>query len=207
MSLFSNLFSRPNTTHPGVFLSPAKIAEVVAECKAKNIVYASLHYVGVANADTTGQAITTYHKKTLGWKKDGYHIFLNDNGNVEHLEPIGTRVNGMKRTGNAWYKPWSRYNSNEKWIGVQTLQICFETLNGYKFSAIQDQCLIALFKALIKAIPNFTIGGHREFPDFANKNYRQNTLCPGFSVSDWLMDRGIPRANCFFEVWTPEGNI
>lgn len=198
--LFKNLFSTPT---PGVYLSWAMMMQIASDCRKLGISYVAIHYVGVANADTSGTAITNYHKNTLGWKKDGYHIFLNHDGKVEFLEKIGERVNGCKATGKSWWKPWSKIPSNEEYIGVKCLHICFETIEGYQMSPTQDKVLINLFLQLIKFIPNILIAGHRELPDFENYNKRQNTLCPGYSVSDWLMANGIPKANCFYEVWKP----
>lgn len=188
---------------PGIFLGAEKILELVRECLKKNICYVIIHYVGVANADTSGQAITYYHKVVKRWKADGYHLFLNHDGKVEQLEPIGTRVNGCRASGWTWYKPWSRTTSNEEWIGVKALHICFETVEGYQMSDTQKQVLIAFFKQLIQKNPSVLIGGHREYPDFQNYNNRQNTLCPGYSVSDWLVENGVSARNAFYEVWKP----
>lgn len=188
---------------PGIFLGQEKILELVHECVKRNICYVIIHYVGVANADTSGKAISYYHKVTLRWKKDGYHLFLNHDGKVEALEPIGTRVNGCRASGWSWKWPWGKTTSNEEWIGVKALHICFETVEGYKMSATQEQVLLAFFKKLLQANPKILIGGHREFPDFQNWNKRQNTICPGYSVSDWLIANGISASNAFYEVWKP----
>jgi hypothetical protein len=180
-----------------------KIKLILRQAKAAGIKYVIIHYVGVANADTSGKAISYYHKKTLGWGTDGYHLFLNDDGNFEDLEPIGKRVNGCRASGRSWYNPWSKTPSNEEYIGEKTLQICFETVKGYDKSYKQDQVLLILFEALRRAIPTILVGGHREFPDYANYNKRQNTICPGYSVSDWLIGNMFPKENCFYEVWKP----
>lgn len=188
---------------PGIFLGAEKILELVRECIQKNICYVIIHYVGVANADTSGKSITYYHKVVKGWKTDGYHLFLNHDGKIEQLEPIGKRVNGCRASGWTWYKPWSKTTSNEEWIGVKALQVCFETVEGYKMSPTQEQVLIAFFKQLTQKNPRILIGGHREFPDFQNWNKRQNTICPGYSVSDWLIANGISAKNAFYEVFKP----
>lgn len=198
-SFIRRLFTKPKA----YVLTQQEMIRIAKEAKEKGIKYLPLHYVGVANADTSGEAITNYHKKILGWKADGYHFFLNHDGILEELEPLGTRVNGCLASGKRWWKPWSKYPSNEEYIGVKSLHMCFETINGYKMSPTQEKIFIALFKELIRQIPGILIGGHREFPDYENWNKRQNTICPGFSVSDWLMANGIPKANCFYEVWKP----
>lgn len=185
------------------FLTHEAIVRIAKEAKGKGIRYLPLHYVGVANADTSGEAITRYHKNTLGWKADGYHLFLNHDGIIEELEPIGTRANGCRASGRSWWNRWSKFPSNEEYIGIKALHICFETIVGYKMSSTQERLLLELFRELIRQIPNILIGGHREFPDYENWNKRQNTLCPGFSVSDWLKDAGILKSNCFYEVWKP----
>ena len=195
MKLFSAIKYLLNPVTP-VDLTPEVIAEIVAEAVKNGIKYVILHYVGVANADTSGKAISYYHKVTNGWKRDGYHLFLNHDGKIELLEPIGVRVNGCEATG------WGKY-SNEEYIGVKALQICFETVKGLQMSETQDKLLIQLFKALTKEIPVVLIGGHREFPDLTSWNKRQKTVCPAFSVSDWLLANGIPRRNVFYEVWKP----
>lgn len=173
-----------------------KVAQIVALAVKHNILYFVLHYVGVANADTTAKNVNFYHRIRLGWSHDGYHLFLNDTGLIEDLEPIGNVVFGCKRSG------WSKY-SNEEWIGVKSLHLCYETLAGYLMSGMQSEVLEYLCKELIKAIPNILIGGHREFPDLTQKNRRQNTLCPGISVEHWLEKRGIKDKNIFYRVWKP----
>lgn len=180
-----------------------KLDSIVDACVKQGILYFIFHYVGIANADTTGKAITRYHKVTLGWKKDGYHFFLNDNGLIEDLEPVGTRVNGCKATGKSWYNPFSKIPSNEEYIGVKALQMCFETTKGYSMNELQEMVLMTLSKKLIEKIPNILIGGHREFPDYANYNKRQNTLCPGYSVEHQLEKYGIEDKNIFYRSWKP----
>jgi hypothetical protein len=180
-----------------------KVADIVTKSKKAGIKYVILHYVGVANTDTTAERISWYHKVKLRWSKDGYHLFLNDDGLIEYLDPIGTRVNGCLGTGNTWWERARGIKSNEEYIGVKALHICFETVKGYSMSKTQEEVLLYLFKELIKSNPNILIGGHREFPDYASWNKRQQTLCPGFSVSDWLMEKGISKANCFYEVFVP----
>lgn len=172
-----------------------KIRQVILSIVASGKKFAILHYTGV-DADTSASKISWYHKIFLRWKRDGYHNFLNTDGKIEDLEPVWARVNGCLSTG--WFK-----NSNEYYIGSNAYQICFETLANLKMSAKQEEVLIYFFKELIKACPDIQIGGHREFPDLTAYNKRQQTACPGFSVSDWLLANGIPRKNIFYEVWKP----
>ena len=87
MKLFSAIKHLLNPVTP-VDLTPEVIAEIVTEAVKYGIIYVILHYVGVANADTSGKAISYYHKVTNGWKRDGYHLFLNHDGKIELLEPI-----------------------------------------------------------------------------------------------------------------------
>lgn len=171
------------------------ITQLIMSIKASGKLYVIIHYIG-ANADTSGAQVSWYHKIFKGWTRDGYHTFLNHDGVIESLEPIWARVNGCASTG--W---WGK--SNEKYVGKNAYQICFETLTNLKMSAKQSEVLIYFFKQLVEACPDIQIGGHREFPDLTAYNKRQQTQCPGFSVSDWLIENGIPVKNIFYEVWKP----
>jgi hypothetical protein len=106
-------------------------------------------------------------------------------------------VNGCASTG-WWWK-----NVNEQYVGSNAYQIVFETLENLKMSKMQEAVLIHFFTELVKACPDIQIGGHREFPDLTAPNKRQQTACPGFSVSDWLLENDIPMKNVFYEVWKP----
>ena len=64
-------------------------------------------------------------------------------------------------------------------------------------NSIQQEALIYLYKRLIEEIPGIQIGGHREFPDFSSPNKLQQTLCPGFSVKEWLKANKIKNSNIF----------
>ena len=57
MKLFSAIKYLLNPVTP-VDLTPEVIAEIVAEAVKNGIKYVILHYVGVANADTSGEAIS-----------------------------------------------------------------------------------------------------------------------------------------------------
>ena len=173
----------------------AKIRALIAQIKATGKKFVIIHYTGV-NADTSAASISWYHKIRLGWFRDGYHNFINTDGKIEDLEPVWARVNGCLATG--WFK-----NSNEYFIGSNAYQLCFETLTNLKMSDKQNEVLIYFFQELIKVCPDIQIGGHREFPDLTSPTKRQQTQCPGFSVSDWLLANGIPRRNVFYEVWKP----
>jgi len=173
-----------------------KLDSIVDACVIQGILYFIIHYVGVANANTTGKQISYYHKVVLGWRRDGYHLFLNDDGLIEDLEPIGVRVNGCLRTGYG-------SNSNEEYIGVKAFHICFETTKGYTMNELQELVLMTLSKKLIEKIPNIRIGGHREFPDLTAKGKRQQTLCPGYSVEHQLERFGIKDNNIFYRWWKP----
>ena len=179
-------------------LTPEKkseIALIAQRIKIEKKKYFILHYVG-ANADTSGKAITWWHKFKLGWKRDGYHIFLNADGKFEELEPFWVRVNGCRASG------WGK-NSNEPYIGTNAFQLCFETLENLQANELQKEILITLVKEVVKLLPDIQIGGHREFPDLTAPNKRQQTACPGFSVSDWLLAHAVPRKNIFYESWKP----
>ena len=173
----------------------AAIQAIAQEIKDTGKKYFIIHYIG-ANADTSGKQVSWYHKIKNGWKRDGYHIFVNDDGKIERLEPTFARVNGCRASG------WGK-NSNEPYIGVAAFQVCFETLKDLKFSKMQEAVLIELIRQAIRLVPDIQIGGHREFPDLTAPGKRQQTACPGFSVSDWLLRFSIPRKNIFYEVWKP----
>ncbi len=179
----------------------ATIKQIAAAVKSTGKKYVILHYIG-ANADTSGAAVTRFHKVIKGWSRDGYHYFLNHDGTFEQLEPVWARVNGCARTGFI-NRIWRPELDNEKYIGVNAFQIVFETLKDLKMSDTQNEVLIELFREIIKLNPDIQIGGHREFPDLTAWNKRQQTACPGFSVSDWLLKHAIPRKNIFYESWRP----
>jgi len=168
-----------------------QITRIIQGIVASGKLFVILHYTGV-NADTSASAIKWYHKIKLGWSRDGYHDFINHDGKIENLEPVGARVNGCRASG------WGK-NSNEYYVGVNAYQICYETLTGLKMPAMVEAVLIHFFTELVKAVPNIQIGGHREFPDFTAPNKRQQTACPGVSVSDWLLNHEIPLKNVFYE--------
>lgn len=173
----------------------AKIKQLITQIKATGKKFVIIHYTGV-NADTSAASISWYHKIFLKWKRDGYHNLLNTDGKIEDLEPVWARVNGCLATG--WFK-----NSNEYYIGKNAYQIVFETLAKLEMSDKQNEVLIYFLKELVKVCPDIQIGGHREYPDLTAPNKRQQTQCPGFSVSDWLLANGIPKRNVFYEVWKP----
>lgn len=172
------------------------ITLIILAIKATGKKYVILHYTGV-NADTSGAAITQYHKVLKRWTRDGYHHFINHNGIIEQLEPVWARVNGCASTG-WWWK-----NVNEQYVGSNAYQIVYETLADLKMSPMVEAVLIYFFTELVQAVPDIQIGGHREFPDLTAPNKRQQTQCPGFSVSDWLLANDIPVKNIFYEVWKP----
>ena len=154
--------------------------------------YFVIHYVG-ANSDTSAKIIKWYHTIQKGWGRAGYNSFLNFDGQIEEVEPVSLPVYGMF---NGWGK-------NSEWT-EKSFQICCETVNPQlKLHPAQEEALIYLINACLKLNPNLLIGGHREFPDLSwyGRNKRQNTACPGFSVSDWLVSKGIPYKNCFYFVW------
>lgn len=175
-----------------------EITRIIRGIVATGKLFVILHYTGV-NADTSASAIKWYHKIKLGWSRDGYHDFINHDGKIENLEPVWARVNGCKSTGKSTWNPWSKYPSNEYYVGVNAYQICYETLTGLKMPDMVESVLIHFFTELVKAVPNIQIGGHREFPDFTAPNKRQQTACPGVSVSDWLLNHAIPLKNIFYE--------
>lgn len=169
----------------------SKCNQIIAQIMATKKKYFIIHYTGV-NADTSAANISWYHKVFLRWSRDGYHHLLNTDGVIEDLEPLWARVNGCRSTG--WFK-----NSNEEYVGINAYQICFETLQNLKMSKTQDEVITYLLTELVNKYPDILIGGHREFPDFTSPTKRQQTACPGFSVSDWLISKGIPKRNIFYE--------
>lgn len=60
-SFLRRMFVKPKA----YFLTHEAIVRIAKEAKGKGIRYLPLHYVGVANADTSGEAITRYHKIRL----------------------------------------------------------------------------------------------------------------------------------------------
>ena len=167
------------------------ITQIILQIVASKKKYVILHYTGV-NADTSASSIKWYHKIKLGWSRDGYHDFVNHDGIIENLEPVWARVNGCRASG------WGA-KSNEKYVGKDAYQICYETLTGYKMPAMVEAVLIHFFTELVKAVPDIQIAGHREMPDFMSPTKRQQTACPGISVSDWLLNHAIPLKNVFYE--------
>ena len=139
------------------------IAQLARMIKVVGHKYISLHYTGV-NADTSAQSISWYHKHVLGYKRDGYHRFINHDGVIEMLEPITFQVSGM-------YSPlaWEYIKDPNGFKEIRNIlpvcfQICFETLKDLKMSAVQEEVLIAFFKKAIEFSPDILIGGHNEFP-------------------------------------------
>ena len=165
------------------------LAQRIFRCNRK---YFVIHYIG-ANSDTSAKLVKWYHLVQKGWGRAGYNSFLNFDGQIEEVEPVTVPVYGM-------FAGWGK---NSEWT-ENSFQICCETVNKQlKLHPEQEEALIYLINAILKLNPNLLVGGHREFPDLSwyGRNKRQNTQCPGFSVSDWLVSKSIPRKNCFYFVW------
>lgn len=169
-----------------------KLTAIAEEIVRYGKKYIALHYIG-ANSDTMGKIVKWYHTKVKGWGRAGYHLFMNWDGTVEEIEPTNSVVNGMSAG-------WGR---NREWT-ENAFQLCFETVNKeLKIHPAQEEAILYLVKEVIKRNPKVLIGGHREFPDLSwmGNRGRQNTGCPGFSVSDWLVANGVKRENCFYFVY------
>lgn len=169
-----------------------KLTAIAEEIVRYGKKYIALHYIG-ANSDTMGKIVKWYHTKVKGWGRAGYHLFMNWDGTVEEIEPTNSVVNGMSAG-------WGR---NREWTET-AFQLCFGTVNKeLKLHPSQAEAILYLGKEVIKRNPKVLIGGHREFPDLSwmGNRGRQNTGCPGFSVSDWLEANGVKRENCFYFVY------
>lgn len=125
------------------------------------ILYAYIHYSGVARA--LRRFITNHEnhwRNTLGWRRGGYHFYIDADGNIHQNYNYATQTNGVGG---------HNYNS---------VHICVEANSPDDYSEAQLKALDWLLRKVMGDlnIPNRNVLGHKEAPT-------ARTACPGFSVA------------------------
>lgn len=120
----------------------------------------------------TVASILNYWRKTLGWKKPGYHFIIKANGEVVALLSIEEVSNGV-----------AGHNSDSIHIsyigGIDEKGRAKDTRTDK-----QKQSQIELIKKYKAMFPNARVLGHRDFPGVTKE-------CPSFDVADFLDCIGI----------------
>ena len=137
----------------------------------RSITHIVLHCTAGPQTQTV-EAIQNYWRKSLGWKKPGYHYLIKPDGEAVNLLPIEQVSNGV-----------AGHNANSIHIsyigGVDSkLRPMDNRTEGQKLMQID---LIKRFKAMY---PKAAVCGHRDFPGVKK-------ACPSFDVKSWLKSVGL----------------
>lgn len=148
----------------------------------RTIRYIVLHCTAGPQNQTV-KDISSYWKKTLGWKRPGYHHLITADGEDHALQAIELPSNGV-----------AGYNN-------QLINISYT--GGVKDGKPYDNRTLAQLNTMEALVykyhgmfPDAKIVGHRDFsPDKNRDGIIQSNewmkACPSFSVSEWLKEIGL----------------
>lgn len=177
-----------------VFLTKHKTnLQLVHHQKRKKMAYRPLHDKDVKYLviHTTAspqrfdwQWIRHYFIKILKWTVEGYHVFINDDGNIKRLVDNKCQSNGVREFRG---KDIHIHNGN-------SFHIVFEGGIDEKGNGIdnrteaQKKSLESVVKWYLIQYPHILILGH---------NQVAQKLCPCFNTIEWLREIGIQEKNIY----------
>jgi N-acetylmuramoyl-L-alanine amidase len=125
-----------------------------------------------------------YFLKVLGWKREGYHVFVDNNGDVHRYIDDNEISNGVKE-----------FEGDDIKIGnYNSVNICWEGGVDAKMQAIDNRTQIQkdklreLTKEYLLKYPNIIFLAHHQV---ANK------ICPCYDTIIFLRSFGIPERNIY----------
>lgn len=132
----------------------------------------------------TWQKLQWFFLTALKWKKEGYHVTIEPNGNVKRFIE-----NGMPSNGVRLFKGDDIDISNTNSINVSYIGGIDSKGNGVNnMTPTQVDSLKKVIEWYVSNFPNIKILGH---------NQVANKFCPCFSVPKFLKAMGVPQKNIY----------
>lgn len=123
------------------------------------------------------------HWRSLGWKADGYHFFIYEDGTVVQLNPLASITNGVKG-----FNSRSIHIAYQGGVNRQNVHEAVDTRTEAQKAAIID----TIYKVLDELrqsqdISEIEIKGHRDISPDKNLNgkvdpWERNKECPSFDA-------------------------
>ena len=132
----------------------------------------------------TWQKLQFYFLKIMGWSREGYHVFVDDNGEVHRFIDNEEISNGVRE-----------FEAEDIKIGnYNSVNICWEGGVDGKMNAIDNRTAIQKMKLqeiakwYLEKYPNIIFVAHHQV---ANK------VCPCFDTVRFLRSFGVPDRNIY----------
>jgi N-acetylmuramoyl-L-alanine amidase len=146
---------------------------------AKKRKYFVVHWAATsAGQDVTMSDLHQWHIVQRKWDRYGYSDLIQLSGKIINITPYDDDALVQQHE-----KTWGA-----RGINAISRHVCIAAGPNQPISPIQYSSLLKLIHEELQANPNVLIIGH---------NQANNTLCPGFSVPDWLRANNVPNKNIY----------